>query len=210
MITRAHPPGFALVELLVAMTLTAIIGTLLLSMLRTTTAQVDRLTREDEITHAVHSTLTQLRQDMQTIYWSIRDPRTGLTGTTRTINGHRLDTLSYVTLRLPWEGTDPSDARPMAVRIEPTNDRLNAIVQDYAGGRQTLHPLPDTLVPYLQEFRLQYHNGEHWQDTWDTTVQQRLPTAIAVRLMAQYPGGPPHIVQTIFVPSRSPTLHASG
>lgn len=202
--------GVTLLELVVALGLVALLASLLLSLVRTTTRQVEHLNREAALDQALHATLEQLRADIRSLYWSTRDPRTGLIGGQQVIQGRRFDTLDYVALRYPWDGIRPGDARPMRVQYDTLDQHLRSTVTDFANSRPSGRPQPEILLNHLRELRLQFHNGEQWQNTWDTRIQQRLPVAIAVRLVAQHPDGPPHIAQTILVPTRTLTLNVSG
>lgn len=203
--------GFTLIELIVATALTAVLGTLLLSLVKTTASQVTRIQDEAAIDATLFATAEQLRTDIRNLYWSGRDPRTDLTGLTRLINGKRMDTIRYATIRIPWDGTSTGHARPFAVQFEPLQNRLQQTVQELADGKPlATQPIPEAVIPLLLECKIQYHTGEQWQDQWSTQGQQRLPVAIAIRLTAGTLTGPPHTLNTIFVPTRALTASITG
>ncbi|MDH4186335.1 MAG: GspJ family type II secretion system protein [Nitrospira sp.] len=178
-----HPEsGFTLIEILLAVSLVALMATLVFGSLYVTTNAIDAARANSAQVQIVRSTVRIMIDELSLGVGLSTDPWMGINGQQ---NGQPADTLSFLSMG-QFRGSDSAKDTEM-VRIVYTRegDRLLRFV------RSNLYGLTDESVEQVElaarvkSFNLRYYDGKNnlWVDEWDGRGRSATPKAILIELM---------------------------
>lgn len=186
--------GFTLVEMLLAITLIAIIITVLYGVLEQTLGAQGRIEAVMYGSEIGPHLLNQIRQDIEACFVP-DDKKTYFLGQDKKDIGGDADRVDFVssTLDLKEEqGKDPafSAINEVGYQLKPNRERSGVLVLyrrlDYGidddalkGGR--LYELYDR----VKSLNVEFYDGKDWQPSWDNKELKKLPEAVRVELVIQ-------------------------
>lgn len=192
-----HPPGFTLLEVLVALTIMSLIMVALYEVLHTTLRTRDMLDADVRSAAVGPALLDRIQDDLQRIWALNLEDDPVLRGEDRTLLGEPADSLLFVASAAST-GTRRVGERETGAELSETGYRLriNPELPDVLElwRRQDFHlddePLTDGHYELLHDrvvgFDVQYHEDlvlEHDAlHDWDTVERHRLPAMVRVRL----------------------------
>ncbi len=186
--------GFTLVEVLVAVALLGMIGTMVFGSLVMTTRAVEAGRDHAAKEQAIRRILRLMAEE---ISLSKRNSMYPWVGTNGTQDGQPADTLAF--LAMSQDVSSPAVKESETVRVVYTRerDRLIRFV------RRNLYTLTDTnesldqmeLADRVQAFNIRYYDDQNriWMDEWPSV--QKLPKALLIEVTFQYPDADPWTVR---------------
>ena len=188
---RSGSKGFTLLEVLMAMSILAVLVTVIFTTFSTAGRNVEQAEARRDRTDLARTLIAKLSDDIANAYYN---PSMGETifyakQSTQDKDEPRFDSIALTTLtnwRKPdskemdlWEVGYRFEERPdgkgkALIRREKRELNKNSTLLE--GG--TDYEVTDRLT----ELRLRYHDGSTWIDEWDSGSKLRLPKAVEIRL----------------------------
>src|SRR5215831_13756288 len=173
--------GFTLVEVLLAVSLVAMMAALVFGSLYATTSAIDATRARSATEQIVRSTLRVMTNEL-----SLAEGRTTYpwTGTNGQLDGQPADSIAFLTMR-QFRGTESAkDTEPVRIVYTREGDRLLRFV------RRNLYGLTDDgldqleLVKRVKSFNIRYYDSRAnvWADEWDGRTRNAPPTAVLIEL----------------------------
>ena len=195
MIFRAHPKrrssGFTLLELILAVTITAIVALVLFTSLRVAFDARDRAGDHLAGHDTMHALTSVIRADLEAI-----PPPTGtlagpMVGEDEMgSSGYAADILTYTTASVQLQGPDAlADLRNVTLRLidDPDDPRYKLLVREVTDHLlASVEPTPHVQVIARRCLSLdtRYYDGSDWLNDWDSIDQEdALPLAIEIRVV---------------------------
>lgn len=195
----ADRPGFTLLELLIAISITAVISVSLYASLRTAFKARETAQRSVEPARTAELAFDFLRSDIESAVVPNGTLRGPFVGTDLPSNGGGDgDYLEFYTL-----GNSQADSARLGVAGEVRRVELQ-VAADANNGRDqvllrrvygnllaTVEPLPydEIICRGLVGMNLRYFDGYSWLDSWDSTQNENaIPSAVEVTLEFRQPG----------------------
>ncbi len=181
--------AFTLLELLVAMTIMAIIGTFLYTSLHLAFKVRDSAEAAVEKTRSLEIAMSLIKEELM----SAMPPTGVLAGAFKgedeqDADGNDTDTLTfYSSDNTPGEDEKACDIRKVEFEItERDNTKEKVIVRDITTNLlspKTLDPDEEILCGNIQSLNFRYYDGSDWQDSWDSTENDNsLPVAVEITI----------------------------
>lgn len=186
--------GFTLVEMLLAITLVAIVITVLYGVLEQTLGAQGRIEAVMYGSEIGPHILNQIRQDLEACFVP-DDKNTYFLGQDKKDIGGDADRIDLVCTTLDLkeqQGKDPgfSAINEVGYQLKPNRQRPGLLVlyrrldfgiddDPLKGGR--LYELYDR----VKSLNVEFYDGKDWQSNWDNKELKRLPEAIRVELVIQ-------------------------
>jgi len=195
--------GFTLIELIVAMSIVAIMAVSLYASVRIAFKAQDAAERAIEPSRTAELAMEFIRLDLDNatppagnngqIALATGKLRGDFMGSDGTDNNHDSDDLNFYTTA---DAAEHESANGEVKQVEflittPQNSNERALVRRVTRNLlSALVPTPDeeVLCRGVVGFNLRYYDGTTWQDTWDSTaVNNALPTAVEVTIELERP-----------------------
>lgn len=199
--------GFTLVELMVALALTAIIATLSVAALQQTVRHMGLVTDQAMARQSALDTLHQMEIDLRGAIWSQDLPGTRFIGYPVIRNGYHQDVLTFTTLRL--SSSSMADTETVIALYDVLQQTFRMRYARFP--EDALLPKAEVIpaIESIQECRLRYFDGQRWLDQWDANSQRAVPAMIAIQLRVQGKGMTPMDYATTVQPSMQTTAEVS-
>jgi general secretion pathway protein J len=187
----SHAKGFTLLEVLMAMSILAVIVTVIYASFSTTGRNVEQAEARRDRTDLARTLIAKLSDDIANAYYnsSIKETVLEAQPSTTTEGEPRFDSLALTTLT-NWRKPDSKemDLWEVGYRFEDRLDgkgkvlirrekrELNKDSTPLEGG--TDYEVTDQIT----ELRLRYFDGSTWVDEWHSSSKQKLPRAVEILL----------------------------
>ncbi|MGD8316217.1 MAG: type II secretion system protein GspJ [Myxococcales bacterium] len=202
--------GFTLLEIILAVTILALIGTMVYSGFAQTALNKARVEEDSDHSRVIHMALERMVHELTMAFVSTHanpSPDLRVVETAFIGKDHgkedRIDFTSFSHRRL-YRNAKESDQNEISYFVTEDPDdpkervlarrEQNRIDQDpRKGGKSQI------LVPHVSEFNLEYFDPllSEWVQTWDTenmlAQPNRLPTQVRIRLSVEDPRRPGHV-----------------
>jgi general secretion pathway protein J len=186
--------GFTLVEVLVAVALLGMIGTMVFGSLVMTTRAVEAGRDHAAKEQAIRRILRLMAEE---ISLSKRNTMYPWVGTNGTQDGQPADILAFLAMSQDLSSPAVKESETVRVVYTRERDRLIRFV------RRNLYTLTDTnesldqmeLADRVQAFNIRYYDDQNrlWMDEWPSA--QKLPKALLIEVTFQYPDADPWTVR---------------
>ncbi|HEX5544314.1 MAG TPA: type II secretion system protein GspJ [Nitrospira sp.] len=188
--------GFTLVEVLVAVALVGVIGTMVLGSLVMTTNAVEAGREHAAQEQAIRKILRLMAEE---ISLSKRNTIYPWVGTNATQDGQPADILAFLAMshELSTSAANAKESETVRVVYTRERDRLIRFV------RRNLYTLTDTnesldqmeLADRVQSFNIRYYDDQNriWIDEWPAV--SKIPKALLIEVTFQYPDAAPWTVR---------------
>ncbi|HEY8751498.1 MAG TPA: type II secretion system protein GspJ [Tepidisphaeraceae bacterium] len=211
--SRGARHGFTLLELLIALTISAVVALSMFSSLYIVFKSRENSMAALAPVASAELAMEMIRADIQSAL-----PEAPATGTTSGLpGGISAQTTTAAPLIGPFEGTQGGgtaggdalylygtgyipphksgvgDVKQIALMMDQQNN-TKVLVREVWGNllsqqAQTLDPDKEVICRYVTSFTLQYYDGTQWQTSWDSTqYNNSLPVAVEVTLELMPPG----------------------
>ena len=178
---QASEDGFTLVEVLLAVSLVAVMATLVFGSLYATTSAIDATRARSANEQLVRSTLRVMTDEL-----SFADGRSTYpwTGTNAQLDGQPADSIAFLTMGQFRGAESAKDTELVRIVYTREGDRLLRFV------RRNLYGLTDESVEQVElatkvkGFNMRYYDGKNnlWLDEWDGRARPGSPKAILIEL----------------------------
>jgi prepilin-type N-terminal cleavage/methylation domain-containing protein len=185
--TSRHRPAFTLLELLVAMSLMAVVAGSLYSLLYTGFRARERAEAAVHPSATVSMVFEMLERDLA----GAQPPGGVLAGEFLGTDGDPGDELAFYTANLIADDDEVTggSAKVELLLIESEDAEGYRLVRRLTRNLlspRSLEPEAETLCRDVATFDLRYHDGFGWQDSWDSTaMEDTLPMAVEVSIGLQ-------------------------
>jgi general secretion pathway protein J len=183
--------GFTLVELLVAASIALVLITLLYQVFGATLRTTEIVDQEAEIFRIAQIGFSIMGDELRSTYWSKDLPYTFFSGTKDSlrytslsrhrygegVEGSDLATLYYF---LETDSFDPGESLTYRLMHEEETNVLSFSSKSLQRSE---------IGEGVETFELSYFGDRSWVDSWDTSVQGKLPEAVEIRLTYRGQGG---------------------
>lgn len=177
--------GFTLVEMLVALTIFALMSVLAYRGLTSVLQTREHLTEDNRRWRDIALTLSQLEQDMSTVVnRPIRDsgdlPLPALVGNPQAFGANDAQ-LGFSRMGMAWQTGVLADVQRHGYRLN--NGTLEQLVWPVLDRAPLTEPVVNALLARVNRFELRYLDGSgNWQSRWPLPGTTALPTALEVVL----------------------------
>lgn len=180
----AREQGFTLVEILVAISIGAILLTTIYGVFSSVSGARDRLEAVGEEYHQVRVLYDRMASEIRSGYFNAGSKQTRLVGGSNTQGFPFLE--FSTTLSTPLFGGRPGGVS--LVRYEQLE--MEQEIRLYRNEWPLLNAQPEQdpqlLIIGLKTFSLRYYNGSDWQDEWDSQLAGKLPEMIELTVEVEY------------------------
>ena len=182
--------GFTLVEILTAITILAIVMTLVYSAFGRTADTIQRVSTRADVQHKARVIFSRITEEIVAADWEAGNTRTIFVGNNGLVGNRSVGTLRF------------SSRSHVQIRPETAESDLNLIAYWLSNGallrreERNLLSLTDRTVETeeltqgVAGFDLRYWDGQEWQDAWDASKRKNLPAAVLVELSLETAEGP--------------------
>ena len=178
---RGSEGGFTLVEVLLAVSLVAMMATLVFGSLYVTTSAIDAARANSANEQIVRSTLRVMTDELSVGVGSATGPWIGINGQ---LGGQPADSVAFLTMGQFRGAESTKDTELVRIVYTREGDRLLRFV------RRNLYGLTDEsldqveLATKVKGFNLRYYDGKShlWLDEWDGRGRSGTPKAILIEL----------------------------
>lgn len=182
---RQAPPrfedGFTLVEVLLAVSLVAMMATLVFGSLYVTTSAIDAVRANSANEQVVRSTLRVMTDELSVGVARTTAPWMGLNGQQ---DGQPADSVAFLTMGQFRGAESTKDTELVRIVYTREGDRLLRFV------RRNLYGLTDESIEQIElatrvkAFNVRYYDAKShlWVDEWDGRVQPGTPEALLIEL----------------------------
>jgi len=177
--------GFTLVEMLVALTIFALMSVLAYRGLNVVLQTREHLTEDNRRWRDLALTLAQLEQDMSMVVnRPVRDsgdlPQPALLGNPQALGANEAQ-LSFSRMGMAWQTGVLADVQRHGYRLN--NGTLEQLVWPVLDQAPRSEPVVHALLERVNRFELRYLDGAgNWQQRWPLPGTAMLPTALEVVL----------------------------
>jgi prepilin-type N-terminal cleavage/methylation domain-containing protein len=209
MTTPNRQPGFTLLELILAMAMTAMLAMSLYASLRTAFRARDSATAMVEPVRDAQMAMDLVGRDLE----NALPPKGILAGAFEGTDGGATvgDTLEFFAIRSGVDDNDPTKNDGICkidLDVEPLPDGTQALVRRTTRNllsQQQIIPDPEVLCRNVVVFDIQYFAEDVWNTEWDSTQQNdTLPAVVQVTLQVHKPGSDAandyHMIRTFTLP----------
>jgi type II secretion system protein J len=191
--------GFTVVELLVAMAMSAILTGVLYESLSTAFKAQSAATSSLDSSRTAALAMDLLANDIQnTLQPTATSVLAGtFEGTTTTdSHGNAAGDVVFYTNTYAADHVDGNgEVKEVELTVEAKSNGEQDLVRRVSGNllsEQGVTPDEETVCRNVAGFTLRYYTGSDWQDTWDSTQEDNtVPAAVEVTLQLQPPGSDP-------------------
>lgn len=171
--------GFTLVEVLLAVALSALLLTIVYSTYFSINRSIDATTEDQDALDTGRTLSELLKRDIR----AISPGRYPFAGKNRVIEGRTFGELEFVTTAL--QETDPLRLRRVGYALITTDKGEKILVRKESTNLSK--PLDNTARAFevsriITGFELQFFNGTDWVPDWDSTVAGTLPKQIRITI----------------------------
>jgi general secretion pathway protein J len=178
---RVSEGGFTLIEVLLAVSLVAMMATLVFGSLYVTTSAIDTARANSANEQIVRSTLRVMTDELSVGVAAATGPWMGINGQ---LGGQPADSVAFLTMGQFRGAESTKDTELVRIVYTREGDRLLRFV------RRNLYGLTDESVDQLElatkvkGFNLRYYDGKShlWLDEWDGRGRSGTPKAILIEL----------------------------
>ena len=178
---RGSEGGFTLVEVLLAVSLVAMMATLVFGSLSVTTSAIDAARANSANEQIVRSTLRVMTDELSVGVGPATGPWIGINGQ---LGGQPADSVAFLTMGQFRGAESTKDTELVRIVYTREGDRLLRFV------RRNLYGLTDEsldqveLATKVKGFNLRYYDGKShlWLDEWDGRGRSGTPKAILIEL----------------------------
>ncbi len=180
--------GFTLIEMLVAMTISALLLATAYGVVRSVSLSRDRLADEGEAFHLARVISERLARELRGAYYSAHGPETRFVG--------GVDDRGATFLQLATTAATPTSSGGGLVRVRYRLDRENGAAGILLRDEHPLHddspeePPRRRLAAGIQSLELRFGSATDRQPLWDSLEQGGLPDLVEVNLTIETDGGP--------------------
>ena len=173
--------GFTLVEVLLAVSLVAMMATLVFGSLYVTTSAIDAARANSTNQQIVRSTLRVMTDELSVARVTTTSPWMGINGQ---LSGQPADSVAFLTMG-QFRGTESAkDTELVRIVYSREGDRLLRFV------RKNLYGLTDESIEQVElankvkGFNVRYYDGKNnlWLDEWDGRARPGTPKALLLEL----------------------------
>ena len=184
---RKSGSGFTLIEVLVALSIMAIILTTLFQAFRSTMTAIEIVDRETEVYRMARISLELMADDIRSSYFREDDPGTGFFGSAEQEAGpsNSLEFTAFVAQPV-LQGREAILRSTVAYHLlrdeeeDQDEDPVFYLMRETAGGGFVERV---DIAERVVRLAFRFFQGEEWQDTWDTSETKRLPRAVSVSVV---------------------------
>ena len=183
--------GFTLIEILVAIAISAVIFTLIYGSFATSFAVSDQIMEEREFYRTVRLTLARMINEFETAYWNRDEEGTLFMGSRFEGNGYSRDSVRFTSLSHYRRGGEvrESDLNRIRYYLEEEDDRSTLLLfHEEEVNLFSLTPKTQQVFELGEKFKglqFRYYDGKEWLENWDSTINQGLPKAIEIKLFLE-------------------------
>ena len=178
---QASEDGFTLVEVLLAVSLVAMMATLVFGSLYATTSAIDATRARSANEQIVRSTLRVMTDELSVGVGPATGPWMGINGQ---LSGQPADSVAFLTMGQFRGAESAKDTELVRIVYTREGDRLLRFV------RRNLYGLTDESVEQVElankvkGFNVRYYDGKNnlWLDEWDGRARPGSPKAILIEL----------------------------
>jgi type II secretion system protein J len=176
--------GFTLVELLLAVTLTALIAVGSLFFLDGARKLGGRVEFKAELYQKARALLGLIERDLQAAYASGQGLDLGLKGTDSALSDPPSDSIELVAAnnRPKSETSKECDITRTIYQIETDRGLTRQKIKEITRTGSVLTNSGDVLAADVVGLDLRYHDGTTWNASWDSAAMGKMPRAIEVTL----------------------------
>lgn len=162
--------GFTLIEILLALAISAIILTLVYGTFAQTSSVTGKVEEEATIYHQARLILGKMPEELVSAYWKSENPSTIFRGTADSLT---FTSLSRASSRFQYY-LEPAgeDGFYLLMHLEDTN------IYNLSNRNQEIY----TFGEGLAGFNLRYYDGREWVDEWDANILKKLPQAVEIKI----------------------------
>jgi len=178
----ANENGFTLVEVLVALTVTALMLTAVYQTVSSAANAREKLAVENARHHAARIIFERIGRELQSLHFVANDERTGFAGG---IGGGDMELLSFTSTASTPLAKEPGLPARISYRLEVTGNstttyRLTRTESAaLAIGENRAYKLADD----LNDIEIRFLSNGSWENRWDSTGEQGLPEAVSLTLV---------------------------
>lgn len=196
--SRKSEEGFTLLEVLIAVTLLALLMAALYGTYFSVVRGVEAARERTGPLRDARVTLDLLRRELSSVCYSKSNPRLQFIVEDRDNFGKPASVLYFTAFTVPRPGSVPS-SDVMAARYRPVRDESDKLLLS----RETrdlyldLKTMPYPLTGEIEGFLVECYNGKDWVRSWDTRLNENLPKAVRVTLQMKGYGEKPVVFTAI-------------
>ncbi len=178
--------GFTLLEVLLAVSILAIVATLLYASFHRSFETTERVAADAVPYDQARAVFEIVGRELSSAVWSASDARTAFSGTEKNDGSRRMDELSFTT---------DGHVRVVPGAAETARSRVSYFL-DASAGKGTyrlIHQEETNLLSRTREsvqalamaedvssFGLDYYDGATWRRSWESAKDRRIPAAVRV------------------------------
>jgi len=194
--------GFTLLEVLLAMSILAVIVTVIYASFSSAGRDVEQVESSRNRTDLARTLIAKLSADIGNAYYnqSLKDTVFYARPSTKEKDVPRFDRIALTTLT-NWRKPDSKemDLWEVGYRFEERPDGTGKVLmcrekREINKDNTVLEGGTDyEVTDRISELRLQYRDGSKWTDEWDSRIKYKLPNAVEIRLTLE--GGSSFLTQ---------------
>ena len=173
--------GFTLIEVLLAVSLVAMMATLVFGSLYVTTSAIDAARANSTNQQIVRSTLRVMTDELSVARVTTTSPWMGINGQ---LSGQPADSVAFLTMGQFRGAESAKDTELVRIVYSREGDRLLRFV------RKNLYGLTDESIEQVElankvkGFNVRYYDGKNnlWLDEWDGRARPGAPKALLIEL----------------------------
>ena len=173
--------GFTLVEVLLAVSLVAMMATLVFGSLYVTTSAIDAARANSTNQQIVRSTLRVMTDELSVAQVTTTSPWMGINGQ---LSGQPADSVAFLTMG-QFRGTESAkDTELVRIVYSREGDRLLRFVRKNLDGLTDESIEQVELANKVKGFNVRYYDGKNnlWLDEWDGRARPGTPKALLLEL----------------------------
>ena len=182
--TSVKERGFTLIEIMVAMAITAVLLTILYQSFGATIRATEIVDQETDIYRMARISLSVMTEELGSTYWSANQPNTFFSGTKDSLRFTSLSANQY------GVGVEGPELTAIYYYLEAIPEESSGVLLNFLIHEEEVNLLSlsseslqrSELGERVEVFELSYFGKGSWVESWDAGDRKRLPQAVEIRL----------------------------